>query len=247
MKIYLNMKRIICFIKKFKCTIIATITCVIAFLVCLFGMCDALNKCASYDKQPPNWTTEQSIIKDYNEAKEAFNDQKQAVADAYNAQIKDINENGLKTKHNFSGLDFNPNIFKKRIRKLKNSIYSNHKENDCFTFDDAQKAEISSSFDKLNDRVKAKIGKVKAFYETRISKVYSALKNGQKIKFSSLTEYDSDNKSEQLSNKDFNAIGSLISKRLNTNDVMKVVAVCVVGMMFFAFLLVTTVPFLADN
>lgn len=235
------------FIKTFKREIIAAIICLIAFLVCIFYMCDALNKCASYDKQPPNWTTEQSIIKDYNEAKEAFNDQKQVVADAYNAQIRNINENGLKTESNFSGLDFNPNIFKKRIRKLKNSIYSNHKENDCLTFDDAQKAEISSSFDKLNERVKAKMNKVKDFYDTRISRVYSALKNGQKIKFSDLTEYDSDNKSEQLSNKDFNIIGSLISKRLNTENDMKVIAVCVLGMIFFAFMFTAVAFFLADN
>lgn len=210
-------------------------------------MCDALNKCASYDKQPPNWTTTQSIVNDYNEAKEAFNDQKQVVADAYNAQIKNINENGLKTEPNFSGLDFNPNIFKKKIRKLKNNIYSNHKENDCLTFDDAQKAEISSSFDKLNERVKAKMSKVKAFYETRIFKVYSTLKNGQKIKFSGLTEYDSDSKSEQLSNKDFNAIGSLISKRLNTENAMKLFAACLLGMIVFVFLFIAIGLFLAGN
>lgn len=240
-------KRITRSIKTFSHEIIAAIICLIAFLICIFYMCDALNKCASYDKQPPNWTTTQSIVNDYNEAKEAFNDQKQVVADAYNAQIKNINENGLKTEPNFSGLDFNPNIFKKKIRKLKNNIYSNHKENDCLTFDDAQKAEISSSFDKLNERVKAKMSKVKAFYETRIFKVYSTLKNGQKIKFSGLTEYDSDSKSEQLSNKDFNAIGSLISKRLNTENAMKLFAACLLGMIVFVFLFIAIGLFLAGN
>lgn len=91
------------------------------------------------------------------------------------------------------------------------------------------------------------MSKVKAFYDARISRVYSALKNGQKIKFSGLTEYDSDNKSEQLSNKDFNIIGSLISKRLNTENDMKVIAICVLGMIFFAFMFIAVAFFLADN
>ena len=235
-----NFKDLIYFMKhtKFELDeIVISIFVLAAFISSIFslGYIAYLNK-PSYNE---NWVEKTSIVKDYEDVKTAFITQKQAVIDAYNTQLKNINENGLKTEADFHGLDYKSDIFKNKIGKIKNNIYENHEHNDSYFFDDSQKAEISSLFDKLNGRVNKKMAKIKAFYDARVRKVYSTLKNEQKVKFASLTEHDVD-KSAQFDNRDFNTIGSLISKKMVTdkNTVLApfflIILFASTGMIFFS-------------
>ena len=170
-----------------------------------------------YNSLPSDWATRTSIIKDYEDVKAAFDNQKWAIINAYNAQIKNIDTNGLKTERDFHGLVFKSDDFRNKISTLENNIYDNHENKNGYTFSDAEKAEISSLFNKLNSRVNEKMAKIKAFYDARVRSIYSALKNEQKVKFTSLAESYTD-KSAQFNDKDFDSIGSLISKQLDKGE-----------------------------
>lgn len=216
--------------------IIMGIAVVVGFLGSILSLCYAYQS-SSYNSQPQNWVERTSIVKDYEDVKTVFNNQKWAVINAYNNQIKNISANGLKTEASFKGLGFKADVFKSKIDAVKNDIYMNH-ENSGYDFDNAQKAEISSLFDKLNDRVNTKMAKIKAFYDARVRSIYATLKNRQKVKFASLAEYKAD-KSAQFSNKDFDAIGSLISKNLNIREIMLFVPFSLI------LLIVTTIAIIA--
>lgn len=161
----------------------------------------AFNGAINIDKQPQNWSERSSIVSDYNEMKTVFDKQKQAIIDAYNSQVKKIHANGLKTEADFDGLRFKSDIFANRIDEIK-STYSK---------DDTKMLALWTN---LNDRVNAKIAKIKAFYDSRVRNIYSTLKNRQKVKFASLVEYNT-NKRIQFETKDFDVIGSEMSRDYN--------------------------------
>lgn len=190
---------------------VVIITHIIGFVVGVFLLFNTLYVVHQFDS---NWVGNASVVKDYETIKSAFNNQKWGIINAYNAQTKNINTNGLKTERDFYGLNFKPDDFKNEIDSFKNQIYTNHEDKEWFSFSDDQKDEISKLFDKLGDRISAKMTKIKAFYDTRIRKMYSALKNRQKVNFANLIESHID-KSVQFSNKDFDTIGSLINRDIS--------------------------------
>lgn len=132
-----------------------------------------------------SWTNESYVVKNYDSDEKAFNNQKQAIIDAYNAQIDKINIYGLKAKDDFHGLKFKTDVFKNSSEILKGTIHSD--------------------FD--NSNVAAKIAKTKAFYDARINKIYDSLQKGQKVDFDGLKEYNTNNKIDNFNDKDFNLIG----------------------------------------
>lgn len=143
------------------------------------------------------WQSIDEAQKNYNIFKSAFNSQKQAVIDAYNKQIDEINKNGLETEADFTGLRFNKNVFADKIYSNDQVLSYSH--------------EATKAVNKMSKTtVNAKIAKIKAFYDARVRKVYSALKNKQKVVFSSLTEYDRQPKNIQFTEADFTPVATKI-------------------------------------
>lgn len=156
------------------------------------------------DKTPQNWVENSFIFSNYDEMKTSFNSQKQAIIDAYNNQVKEIRADGLKTEADFDGLRFKSDIFKNKVNDRKDSYPKNDPEN----------TKILALWTSLNDRVNTKMTEIKAFYDSRVRSIYSALKNKQKVKFSDFHEYDT-SKSAKFDTRDFDAIGSEISRENN--------------------------------
>ena len=182
------------------------------------------------DNQPQNWVESRSILSNYNDMKTTFNSQKQAIIDAYNSQVNEIRVNGLKTETDFDGLRFKSDIFKNKVNEIKDSYSKN----------DPKNAKILALWTSLNDRVNAKMTKIKAFYDARVRNIYSTLKNEQKVKFASLTEYNI-GKSAQFSNKDFDAVGSEMNRE---NDAPVYLTSAIAGFALaalFAFLVVAMI------
>lgn len=143
------------------------------------------------------WQSIDKAQKNYNIFKSAFNSQKQAVVDAYNKQIDEINKNGLETEADFTGLRFNNNVFTDKINS-----------NDQVLSYSSKATKAVNKLSKIT--VATKIAKIKAFYDARVRNVYSALKNEQKVMFSSLTEYDRQPKNIQLTEADFTPVATKI-------------------------------------
>lgn len=165
-------------------------------------------------------TDESYITKNYYVAKKAFDNQKQAVIDAYNTQVDKINIYGLKTKNDFHGLKFKTDVFKNNSDSLKNAINSdfenavslpNYKKSE-------RKAKISKLVDRLNSNVAVKIAKIKAFYEAKIRKIYDSLQKWAKVDFDNLKEYSTNNKTGNFSHKDFDFISLELKKDKTAND-----------------------------
>ena len=165
---------------------------------------------ASFDSpEVKNWEAKTYAIKSYDAAKKNFDDQKQAIVDAYNAQVDKISTFGFKTKADFNGLKFKSNIFKGNLSSLKNTINANY-ENTAFNpahNKDSRKALISKMVDKLDSSVSEKIAKIKAFYDARINKIYDCLRNGLKVNFNSIKDYNGNSKIGDFSHRDFDFIG----------------------------------------
>lgn len=162
--------------------------------------------------------------------KTTFNNQKQAIIDAYNNQVKEIRADGLKTEADFDDLRFKSDIFKNKVNDKKDSYPKN----------DPKNTKILALWTNLNDRVNAKIAKIKAFYDSRVRSIYSALKNQQKVKFSDFTEYDM-NKSAKFEVKDFDAIGSEISRENNVPQYLTAIIAGFIVAAFFTFLAVAMI------
>lgn len=121
-----------------------------------------------------------------------------------------IEINRIKTKDDFNGLRFKTNIFKEKIDDLKNTISKNCEDIiGCPTHkQEEHQGKILKLVDKLNENITTKITKIKAFYESKINKIYDSLQNGKKVHFNNLKDYDADNKVSNFSYKDFDLIGS---------------------------------------
>ena len=114
------------------------------------------------DKQPQNWVERHSIASNYNEMKTVFNKQKHAIIDAYNNQVNEIRVNKLKTEANFDGLQFKSDIFKNKIDEIKSTYSKNN-------------TKMLALWTSLNNRVNAKMAKIKAFYDARVRNIYSTV------------------------------------------------------------------------
>ena len=151
------------------------------------------NSLVSSSYKTVKWQSIDKAQKNYNIFKSAFNSQKQAVVDAYNKQIDEINKNGLETETDFTGLRFSNNVFTDKINSNDQVLSYSRK--------------ATKAVNKLSKTtVNAKIAKIKAFYDARVRNVYSALKNGQKVMFSSLTEYGRQPNNIQFTEADFTPV-----------------------------------------
>ena len=177
-----------------------------------------------------NYTTVkwQSIDKaqnNYNIFKNAFDAQKQAVVDSYNKQIDEINKNGLETEANFAGLQFDNNVFADKINNNDQVLQYSH--------------EAVKTVDKLRKTtVNTKIAKIKAFYDARVRNIYFALKNQQKVMFSSLKEYNRQPNNIQLTEADFTPVATkIVNTRVATTKVEpgKLPKLCNVLLLIFCF------------
>ena len=162
--------------------------------------------------------------------KTTFNSQKQAIIDAYNNQIKEIRVNGLKTEADFDGLQFKSDIFKNKINDTKDSYPKN----------DPNSTKMLALWTNLNGRVNAKMAKIKAFYDARVRNVYHALKNKQKVKLTDFTEYNMD-KSAKFGVKDFDAVGSEMSRETNSPQYLTASIVSLIIMALFTSLLIAMI------
>lgn len=192
------------------------------------------NRASFNSPEVKNWGAKTYAIKSYDTAKKNFDDQKQAIIDAYNAQVDKISTFGLKTNDNFNGLKFKNNIFKNNLSSLKNTINANYEStayNPAYNRDSRQTL-ISKMVDKLNSSVSAKITKIKAFYDAKINKIYDCLKNGQKVNFDSIKDYNGNSKVGDFSHRDFDFIGSSLVREdiLSENSSGEYVNGAIVGM-----------------
>ena len=189
--------------------ILVALAAAIIFMFCAYQ--NSNSNRASFDSpEVKNWEAKTYAIKSYDAVKKNFDDQKQAIVDAYNAQVDKISTFGLKTNDDFNGLKFKNNIFKNNLSSLKNTINANY-ESTAFDPDnnrDSREASISKMVDKLDSSVSEKMAKIKAFYDAKINKIYDCLKNGQKVNFDSVKDYNGNSKAGDFNHKDFNSIGS---------------------------------------
>lgn len=197
---------------KSKAIIAAIMFCLTYALFINFSVATAWADDNNYGRNSNNWKSEPYIIKSYHSSKKAFDKQKRAVIDAYNKQVDKISTEGLKTKDSFHGLRFETDIFENNSNNLKDTINLDS-EKAAMSASGKQRAErnakISKLVDKLNSNVAAKIAKIKAFYDARISKIYDSLQNRQKVDFDGLKEYNTNSKKVgDFSYKDFDFIGS---------------------------------------
>lgn len=177
----------------------ATTAVILLISLLVFGYFCAANWSAigNLHYKTVEWQSIDKAQNNYNIFKNAFNAQKQVVVDAYNKQIDLINQNGLETEADFTGLRFNNNVFTDKINNSDQVLHYSH--------------EATKAVNKLSETtVNAKIAKIKAFYDARVRSVYSALKNKQKVVLSSLTEYGRQPKNIQLTEADFTPIATKI-------------------------------------
>ena len=206
-----------------KTIIAATVFCLLCALFINFNATTAWaddNNCGCNNN---DWKSEPYIVKSYHSFKKAFDEQKRAVIDAYNKQVDKISTEGLKTKDDFHGLRFETDIFENNSNNLKDTI-SLDSEKAVMSASNKQRTErnakISKLVDKLNSNVAAKIAKIKAFYDIKISKIYDSLQKGQKVDFDGLKEYNTNSKKVgDFSRKDFDFIGSeLINDKESSSE-----------------------------
>ena len=183
-----------------------------------------------------DWKSEPYIVKSYHSSKKAFDEQKRAVIDAYNKQVDKISTEGLKTKDNFHGLRFETDIFENNSNNLKDTIGLDS-EKAAMSVSNRQRTErnakISKLVDKLNSNVAAKIAKIKAFYDAKVSKIYDSLQKGQKVDFDGLKEYNTNNKIGDFGDKDFDFMGSeLINDKNSSSELIGTTLIIVIVIMF---------------
>lgn len=163
--------------------------------------------CPDVQALSQNWSENKTVENNYSIAKTYFDNKKQGVINAYNAQIAEIHKNGLKTKDSFNGLSTDYSLG-----------LANRNENGVVSISDENKLVSHFSpelLNTLNKRINAKLDKIKHFYNARILSVYKTLENNQKVDFISLTKDDDSNiKNVQFNRADFDSIGSELNKNM---------------------------------
>lgn len=190
--------------KSYVCIFVVSL--LIALISAYFSATCFMESCVNPSFTIAKWQTFNKAQKNYNIFKNAFNDQKRAVADAYNEQIDKIDKNGLETEANFTGLHFDNTIFADAVSKNSQILSYSH--------------EATKAVDKLNKTtIATKIAKIKAFYDARVRCVYSSLRNSQKVVFSSLREYGRQPDNIQLTEADFAPVATkIVDTRVYTDE-----------------------------
>ena len=181
--------------------------CLISLLAFIYFCVANYNAIEHLNYKTVEWQSINKAQNNYNIFKNAFNAQKQAVINAYNRQVDAISQNGLKTEANFTGLQFDNNVFTDKINSNGQVLRYSH--------------EATKAVDKLSETtVNTKIAKIKAFYDARVRNIYFTLKNGQKVVLSDLKEYGRQPNNVQLTEADFTPIATkIVDTRVVTTEV----------------------------
>lgn len=187
-----------------------TVKAFITFLACLFftvagamgvHMVSSFSKTIDYQKMHVDYhpyRDDANIMDGYRIMKNAFDEQKQSIINAYNAQVRNIQHNRNFKPADFYGLSYNSKIFKTKVNESKD-FYKN--------IISVSSKNQNKNLEKIFKSTDRKIILITDYYNKRIKQILNNLKNNKNYDLHNLEERGSKPDNVTFMEKDFNILG----------------------------------------